>query len=67
MKKSIKAFLAAFVFTLIPLTAFIGVGAAYSNAADRKDGIGGWVKLGFKIIIVQLLYAAPAIAVYAYS
>ncbi len=66
MKKSIKAFLAAFVFTLIPLTAFIGVGAAYSNVADRKDGIGGWVKLGFKIIIVQLLYAAPAIAVYAF-
>ena len=63
-KQGIKAFLFSFLFTLIPVTSFIGEGAAYSAAAGRRGGIGEWTKLGLKIIVIRILYAAPAVAVY---
>ncbi|MCR4557231.1 MAG: hypothetical protein K5779_05350 [Saccharofermentans sp.] len=63
-KEGLKAFLFSCLFMLIPITAFIGEGAAYSVAAGRKEGIGGWAKLGLKLIAVQIMYAAPAVAAY---
>ena len=63
-KEGLKAFLFSCLFTLIPVTAFIGEGAAYSVASGRKEGIGGWAKLGLKLIAVQIMYAAPAVAAY---
>ena len=63
-KQGLKAFLFSLLFTVIPVTSFIGEGASYSAAAGRKEGIGAWTKLGLKLILIQLVYAAPAIAAY---
>ena len=64
-KDGLKALLLSLLFLLIPCTGFISRGAAYSVAAGRREGVGGWAKLGLKILVAQLLLAAPAIFFYA--
>ncbi len=60
-----KALLLSLLFLLIPCTGFISRGAAYAVAAGRRDGVGGWAKLGLKILAAQVLLAAPAIFFFA--
>ena len=60
-----KHMLLSLLFLLLPVTSFISRGAAYGFAAGRRDGPGGWAKLGLKILAAQLLLAAPAIFFYA--
>lgn len=64
-KDGLKALLFSLLFLLLPFTAFISRGAAWSLAAGRREGVGGWAKLGLKILVAQLLLAAPAFFFYA--
>ena len=50
---------------LIPFIGYVAQGAAYSLAAGRRDGWRDWLKLGWRILLAELLLAAPAFLVFA--
>ena len=52
------------LFCYLPFTYFIALGDAYSMAAGTREGWGSRAKLGFKILIAELLLAAPVLLVY---
>ena len=63
-KGTLKRFLMGVLFMLIPLAFIIADGDAYAMAAGWKGRLNDRAKLGLKILLVRLLYGAPALLVY---
>lgn len=49
---------------LIPFVGYVAQGAAWSLAVGRRDGVRGWLKLGWQILLAELFLAAPAFLAY---